>query len=61
MIIIKSEKVCNEMLDVLAKHRVPMYALDRVLTVLKNMALSYTPIQNIDLEKEQELRNKKPW
>lgn len=54
--IIEKHKICNEMLDVLAKHRVPMYVLDRVLDCLKDMALSNTPIQNIDLQKEHELK-----
>lgn len=61
MIIIETRKICNEMLDVLAKHRVPAYALDRVLACLKDMALSNTPIQNVDLEKEDELKDKKLW
>lgn len=39
----------NGTLDVLVKHRVPMYIWDRVLDCLKDMALSNTLIQNIGL------------
>lgn len=46
MIFESKVEICNELLDVLAKHNVPIWFLDSVLACLKDMALTNTPIQN---------------
>ena len=53
--LIEMDKICNELLEVLCKHRIPVHALDRVLANLKELALLRTPIQNVDLEAELSL------
>ena len=50
MIVIETAKICEELLDVLVKYRIPMHALDGVLKHLEELAHERTPIQNVDLE-----------
>lgn len=44
---IDSLRICEELLDVLAKHRLSMFWLDHILDLLGRLARERSPIQNI--------------
>jgi hypothetical protein len=44
---IDAVKICDELLDVLIKHKLSIYWLDHILDVLGRMARERSPIRNI--------------
>lgn len=44
---IDSLKICEELLDVLVKHRLSLFWLDHILDLLGRLARERSPIQNI--------------
>jgi hypothetical protein len=54
MIKVETDKIAKEMLNILAKNRVPVIALENILEHLKELAYTNTQIQDTENEFEED-------